>query len=226
MTARFGNPPEVRIEERPEPEARAGASLVRVRAATLNQLSNTIRTGGLALSRAPLVLTNEGAGAIESSARLSPAHARRDRWRLRGVTTDGMQQQFVVVKDEQLVPLPATLSWDEGAALTVNYLTADLALTGPANLQEGQTALISRAARGLGHALVQTTAAVGGRSDRRGLLRGEGAARRAGGNGGRDRPVLTGASGSREGSDTRRRHGRGARSGRRRTTRAVGERRP
>ncbi|WP_409467343.1 quinone oxidoreductase family protein [Streptomyces sp. HC307] len=80
-----------------------------------------------------------------------------------GVTTDGLYQQWVSVPDHRLLELPATLDWAEGAALTVNHLTAYFALAKTGRLHSGPTVLISGATGSLGRALVQTVKAVGAR---------------------------------------------------------------
>lgn len=136
-----------------------------MRSATINQLSHTIRTGGFGFSHAPLVLGNEGAGIVEDSARF-PADTRVAVYghSEHGVSEDGLFQEWALVRDDRLLPLPDTLDWAEGAALTVNYLTAYLALTKAAKVQSGQTALVSGATGSLGHAVMQTARALGTRS--------------------------------------------------------------
>lgn len=163
VTKRFGSPPEMAVEERPKPALKDGFTLVRMHAATINQLSNTIRKGELGAAQAPFVLGNEGSGTVEEGGRFSPgtrvAIYGADKL---GITQDGLFQQWVLVEDTRLLELPDRLNWDEGAALTVNYLTAYLALTRIANLQKDQKVLISGASGSVGHALVQVVTALGG----------------------------------------------------------------
>jgi NADPH2:quinone reductase len=148
--------PEMRVEERPVPPRRPGTSLVRMQAATINQLSNTIRTGGFGNTPVPLVLGNEGAGIVEESETLDKGSrvaifGGSDL----GVTRDGLFQEWVVVDDWRLMPLPDAMSFDEGATLTVNYLTALNALTRTAQVQAGEYALVSGSTGSVGSALVQ-----------------------------------------------------------------------
>jgi len=56
VVKRFGNPPEMIVEERPKPSAQEGFTLIQMHSATINQLSNTIRKGELGAAKAPLVL--------------------------------------------------------------------------------------------------------------------------------------------------------------------------
>ncbi|MGI5430410.1 quinone oxidoreductase family protein [Streptomyces sp. CA-179760] len=165
VTRRFGNPPETVLEERPKPIPRAGFTLVRMRAATINQLSGTIRKGDFGFPEAPLVLGNEGAGVVEESDRFAPGarvavYGHSDL----GVTVDGLFQEWALIRDDRLLPLPDTLDWAQGSALTVNYLTACLALTKAAKLQGGQSVLVSGATGSLGHAVMQTAGALGART--------------------------------------------------------------
>ncbi|WP_409467508.1 quinone oxidoreductase family protein [Streptomyces sp. HC307] len=67
----------------------------------------------------------------------------------------------VVVNDERLLELPDSLDWAEGSALTVNYLTAYLSLTRVGQVPPGQSALVSGATGGVGHAVMQTSKALG-----------------------------------------------------------------
>lgn len=156
VTAKFASSPAMAIAERSKPIPRTGHSLIRMRAATINQLSNTLRRGELGSLDAPMVLGNEGSGVIEQSARFAAGTrvAIYGGNRL-GITEDGLYQQWVSVDDTRIVPLPDALSFEQGAALSVNYLTAYLAATRTVRTKPGQRALVSGATGSVGHALVQ-----------------------------------------------------------------------
>lgn len=161
---KVGNPPRMIVEERPRPAPKEGFSLVRVHSATINQLSNTLRKGELGDTPVPLILGNEGSGVVEAGARFEPGtRVAIYGGNVVGITRDGLFQQWALVEDKRLLELPDALDWDEGAALTVSYLTAYLALTRIAKVQPGQTVLISGATGSVGHALVQVAKALGGR---------------------------------------------------------------
>lgn len=162
VVKKFGLPPQMIIEERQRPEGKEGFTLVRMKAATINQLSNTVRSGGIPGLNAPLVLGNEGAGVVEWSTRFSVGTrvAVYGAGQL-GMVEDGLQQQWALVEDKRLFELPDELDFDEGAAITVNYITAYQALTRIAGVKKGQTVLVSGATGSLGHALVQTARALG-----------------------------------------------------------------
>jgi NADPH2:quinone reductase len=70
----------------------------------------------------------------------------------------------VVAADPRMVfPLPDRLSFAQGAALPMNYLTVLFGLTRRGQLREGQTVLVHGAAGGVGTAAVQLASALGAR---------------------------------------------------------------
>lgn len=60
--------------------------------------------------------------------------------------------------------LPDSLSYDEGAALPMNYLTAQFALAERGDLREGETVLVHGAAGGVGTATIQVAKGYGART--------------------------------------------------------------
>jgi NADPH2:quinone reductase len=61
-------------------------------------------------------------------------------------------------------PLPDELSFDEGAALPLNYLTAQFALAERGGLRAGETVLVHGAAGGVGTATIQVAKGYGART--------------------------------------------------------------
>jgi NADPH:quinone reductase-like Zn-dependent oxidoreductase len=70
-------------------------------------------------------------------------------------TRFGGYQSRVVVREEDVVPLPERLSFEEGAAIPVNYATAWAGLVRYGGLQAGERVLIQAAAGGVGIAAIQ-----------------------------------------------------------------------
>lgn len=162
VTKTFAKTPETVLEERPLPTPKPGYSLVRMKAATINQLSNYIRTGAVPVATAPLVLGNEGAGLVEQSEQFAPGtRVGIYGGNKLGISEDGLFQEWVLVKNRRLFPLPDGLSWEEGATLSVNYLTAYRALTMAANVRKGDTVLVSGASGAVGGATLQVARALG-----------------------------------------------------------------
>ncbi|WP_421108696.1 quinone oxidoreductase family protein [Streptomyces sp. NEAU-S77] len=166
VTRRFGSPAQMGVEERPTPVRKPGQALVRMRAATISPYTATVRSGafGPEYATVPLVLGSEGAGVVEEGERFAPGTrvAVYGGGEL-GTTADGMFQQWVAVDEDRLLVLPDTLDFAEGSALTVNYLTAYLALTDIAHVTPDRTVLVSGASGSVGHASIQTASALGAR---------------------------------------------------------------
>ncbi|WP_448715259.1 quinone oxidoreductase family protein [Acetobacter indonesiensis] len=150
------------IEERPKLLPRPGYTLIKMHAATVNQLSGQIRRGFFDKAKTPLVLSNDGAGTVEDSDLFeSGTRVAFYGGGQLGITEDGLQQEYVSVKNSQVFELPDTISLDEGAALPINYVTAYQALTRVGRIEPGQTVLISGAAGAVGHALIQLSRVLG-----------------------------------------------------------------
>lgn len=162
VATRFGAPAQMSLEERPVPQTKPGHSLVKIHAATVNPLSFLVRSGRVPAAQAPRVLSNDGSGVVEDSARF-PRGTRVALYggAQLGISEDGLQQQWVVVEDKRLFELPDSLDLDHGAALPINYVTAYQALTRVGQVRAGQTVLISGGAGALGHALIQVARALG-----------------------------------------------------------------
>lgn len=73
----------------------------------------------------------------------------------------GCWQQLVSAPSEKVLPLPEDVSFEEGSALPLNYLTTLLALVWRGHAQSGETLVVHGAAGGLGTAAVQVGRALG-----------------------------------------------------------------
>jgi NADPH2:quinone reductase len=76
----------------------------------------------------------------------------------------GGAAEVVALGADSVFPLPDTLSFEAGAALPMNYLTAQFALATRAGLREGETVLVHGAAGGVGTATIQVAKGYGARS--------------------------------------------------------------
>lgn len=158
----FGSSPQMHIEERAKPLPRDGFTLVKMHAATVNPLSHLVRTGQVETAKAPLVLSNDGSGVVDAGGPYAPGTrvAIYGGGQL-GITEDGLQQQWVLIENKRLFPLPDNVDLDTGAALPINFVTAYQALTRVGQLQPGQHVLVSGASGSVGQALIQLIAALG-----------------------------------------------------------------
>ena len=87
-----------------------------------------------------------------------------EKWLSQSVFTlcgGGAYSEYVAVDASQLMPLPDSLTMEQGAAISEVYLTAFGALFELGKLQQGQTALIHAGASGVGGAAIQMAKRVG-----------------------------------------------------------------
>ena len=70
-------------------------------------------------------------------------------------TRFGGQAELVVVPEDQALPLPERISFEQGAAFPVNYGTAHAALVIMGSLREGDRVLVQGAGGGVGIAATQ-----------------------------------------------------------------------
>jgi NADPH2:quinone reductase len=71
--------------------------------------------------------------------------------------------ELVAADPAMVFPLPDSVTYEQGAALPMNYLTCHFALRERGRLQPGETVLVHGAAGGIGTAAVQLAAAWGAR---------------------------------------------------------------
>jgi NADPH:quinone reductase-like Zn-dependent oxidoreductase len=148
-------PPEVlRVEERPDPQPGPGEARVRVRAAGINFADLMARQGMYPdAPKLPAVVGYEFAGEVESLG--DGAEGVKVGDRVLGGCRFGGYAELAVTEAENLVPLPDDWSFEEGAALPVNYATAYAGLVRYGSLRPGEHVLIHAAAGGVGIAATQ-----------------------------------------------------------------------
>ena len=144
MITRNGPPEVLQVEQRPEPEPGPGEVKVRVRAAGIN-FADTMARAGLYpdAPKPPSVVGYEFAGELESGERVL------------GGCRFGGYAEYVVTERENVMPLPEGWSFEEGAALPVNYATAFAGLVRYGAVQPAERVLIHAAAGGVGIAATQ-----------------------------------------------------------------------
>jgi NADPH2:quinone reductase len=152
----------------PDPVAKAGEVLVRVRASGVNPLDTKIRAGQAAHAKQPLpaVLGLDMAGVVEEVGEGVTAFKRGDE--VYGMTggvggLQGSLAELVAADARLLARKPKTLSMREAAALPLSTITAWEGLVDRAGVHAGQTVLIHAGAGGVGHVAVQIAYAFGAR---------------------------------------------------------------
>jgi NADPH:quinone reductase-like Zn-dependent oxidoreductase len=149
-----GGPEVLQVQERPDPAVGPGEVCIAVKATGINFADTMARVGLYPdAPKPPCVLGYEVAGTVESVGEGVEEVKPGDRV-VAGVRFGG-QAEKVTVPADQVLPLPDRLSFEQGAAVPVNYATAYCALIVMAGLKQGERALIHAAAGGVGTAAVQ-----------------------------------------------------------------------
>jgi NADPH:quinone reductase-like Zn-dependent oxidoreductase len=160
VTTKTGGIEVLEVRESPDPQAKPGEVVVKVRAAGLNFADIMARQGLYPDGPAkPCVMGYEVAGVVESVGETvdrsligKPVVA---------MTRFGGQSEKVVVEERQLFPKPESLSFEEAAAVPVNYLTAWALLVVMGALRKGESVLIHNAGGGVGLAALDIAKHIG-----------------------------------------------------------------
>src|SRR5271166_213573 len=155
------------LGEHPEPKVPEGWTTVTVRAASLNHHDLwTLRGVGISPDRLPIVLGCDAAGLDEAGHEVvvhsvigDPDAGAGDetldpRRSLLSERYDGTFAEQVAVPRRNLVPKPASLSFEEAACLPTAYLTAYRMLFVKSGAQPGSTVLVQGASGGVATALI------------------------------------------------------------------------
>ena len=149
-----GGPEVLQVQERPDPPVGPGEVRIAVKAAGLNFADTAARVGLYPdAPKPPCVLGYEVAGEVESVGEDVESPAVGDR--VVAGTRFGGHSSVVTVPADQALPLPDRLSFEQGAAIPVNYVTAYCGLVIMGGVAKGDRVLIHAAAGGVGTAAVQ-----------------------------------------------------------------------
>ena len=150
----------LQVQERPDPPVGAGEVRIAVKAAGINFADTMARVGLYPdAPKPPCVLGYEVAGEIESVGEGVTEFQAGDR--VVGGTRFGGQAELVTVPEAQAFALAPDLSFEQGAAIPVNYGTAYAALILMGSLRKGDRVLIHAAAGGVGISATQIARNVG-----------------------------------------------------------------
>jgi NADPH2:quinone reductase len=147
-------PDGVAVVDVPEPEPGPGEVLVEVQAVGVSFPDLLLSLGRYQLKPdPPFTLGVDVAGTVVSTG-----------VRVAGVVPYGGAAERVVVPESAVLPLPDGTSYDAGAALPLNYLTALFALQERGAVRAGETVLVHGAAGGVGTATLQVARGLGART--------------------------------------------------------------
>jgi NADPH:quinone reductase-like Zn-dependent oxidoreductase len=154
VITKHGDPSVLHVQERRDPVVGPGQVRIAVRAAGVN-FADTLARVGLYddAPKVPSVVGYEVAGEIAEVGEGVDASRVGDPV-MAGTRFGGYAEQVVVAAGDA-IGLPEGLSFEQGAALPVNYATAWAALHGYGSLRAGERVLIHAAAGGVGTAALQ-----------------------------------------------------------------------
>lgn len=186
---RHGGPEVIESLELPMPEPKAREVRVKVKAVALNHLDVWVRNGwpGLKLEL-PHVLGSDIAGVVDAvGAEIGDVELGREvlvnpglscgacerclsgddnlcrSYAIVGEHIRGGYAEYLCVPRQNLLPKPASLSFEEAACLPLTFLTAWTMLVRRAQLRAGETVLVQAAGSGVGSAAVQIAKLLGAR---------------------------------------------------------------
>ena len=151
---KHGGPEVMKVAERADPALRPGWVCIDVAACGVNFADVMARIGVYPdAPKPPCIIGYEVAGTVvgvgEGVENLTHGE------RVLAGTMFGGYASVVSVPERDCVPLPERLTFEQGAAIPVNYATAWAALVGYGNLQPGEKVLIHSAGGGVGVAATQ-----------------------------------------------------------------------
>ena len=161
---KFGGPEVLQLDDVPDPKPGPGQVVVRIRAAGVNPVDTYIRSGSYAmLPTLPYVPGNDCAGVIETVGQGVTRFKRGDRVYVVRTTTPmaGGYAELALCEASTVHPLPANVSFSQGAGVSVPYGTAYRGLHHKAHARSGETLLVHGASGGVGIAAVQLGVAHG-----------------------------------------------------------------
>jgi NADPH2:quinone reductase len=160
-----GGPDVLLLEELPDPIPGEGQVVVRLHAAGVNPVDVYIRSAAQGRNPVlPYVPGMDGAGVIEAVGPNAPGCAPGDRVYLSGAAAlpmNGTYAERAVCTPANVHPLPAHLSYAQGAAVNVAYATAYRSIVDRARALPGDTMLVHGGSGGVGVAAIQIGRAMG-----------------------------------------------------------------
>jgi NADPH:quinone reductase-like Zn-dependent oxidoreductase len=150
VLTKHGDPSVLQVQDRPSPPLKPGHIRIRVRAAGVNFADTMARVGLYPdAPKPPCVVGYEVAGEVAEGEGHEPGA------RVFAPTRFGGYAEEVVVPAADAIALPDGMSFEQGAAIPVNYATAWAGLIRYGSLQAGEKVLLHAAAGGVGIAATQ-----------------------------------------------------------------------
>lgn len=147
-----GGPENLQLMELPTPEPGDGEVLVKLEAIGVNFIDVYFRNGLYKAPERPVRLGSEGAGTVAAVGRgvnITPGR------RVAYAMARGSYAEYAVVPGRFIVDLPQNVSFEDGAAVLLQGMTAHYLTRSTFPLKRGHTCLIHAAAGGAGLLIVQ-----------------------------------------------------------------------
>ncbi|MEK7474707.1 MAG: NADPH:quinone reductase [Candidatus Coatesbacteria bacterium] len=157
----FGAPEVLKIEDAADPVAGAGQVVVAVKAVGVNPVETYIRSGSYARKPAlPYTPGGDAGGVVEAVGAGVTGVKPGDRVWTSG-SLSGTYAERALCREADVHPLPARVSFAQGAALGVPFMTAYHALLQVGRARKGETVLVHGASGGVGIASIQLAKGAG-----------------------------------------------------------------
>jgi len=153
----------LQVEELPMPVPKAGEVLVKVFAAAINPSDAKNVLGKMAETKAPRVPGRDFAGRVVTGDSRWDGKAVFGTGGNLGFGRDGSHAEFVVVPVKGLVEMPPEFSYEQAAAIGLEYLTAFAALVRTGAVRDGEAVLVTGTMGAVGSAAAKIAAWKGAR---------------------------------------------------------------
>ena len=154
----LGGPENLKLIDAPKPIPVPGEALVKIEAVGVNFIDVYFRKGFYKAPETPVKLGNEASGTVEA---ISPGVPFRVGQRVAYAMNRGSYAEYASVPASALVGLPDDVTFEQGAAVMLQGMTAHYLTHSTFPLQPGQTCLVHAAAGGAGLLLVQIAKILG-----------------------------------------------------------------
>jgi NADPH:quinone reductase len=158
----FGGPSQLKLVERPLPQADANTAVVRIEAASVNPSDVKNVAGRMSQTTLPRVPGRDYSGVVVDGPK---EWINQEVWGTggdAGFTRDGSHAEYIQVPVASLVRKPEALPHEQAACVGVNFVTAWCAIE-YAKLSKGETFAVFGANGGVGGAAIQIAKRLGAR---------------------------------------------------------------
>lgn len=154
----IGGPDNLCNMDLPVPQPGPGEALIKIESIGINFIDVYFRTGFYKASESPVKLGSEAAGVVEepdSNGRFQKGQ------RVAYAMARGAYAEYAAVPAHLLVPLPEEVTFEQGAAVMLQGMTAHYLTHSTFPLKAGHTCLVHAAAGGAGLLIVQLAKIIG-----------------------------------------------------------------